>query len=190
MKKQLANSKLRLLEALAEIIKTQGIEEIKISEVISRAHVSHSTFYRFFQSKDNFFSWTLTHYLDGLFAFAKHVGQEPEDFYLSYFQYIYNNKVYFQAFNNSSMWPEFSYKMHEMGIKAYEEFIYLKTGEREVSVIISNYIINAHIGATMAWLRQSIMIKPSEMASLVYEMTNTALASQNLNLEELFPINN
>lgn len=186
---KLSGSNQRLLEALAYFLTFKSVEEIKVSELIRKAEVSRSTFYRLFETKEEFFQWVLDYHMEGLSGVAKYTAKSPLAFYQHYFTYIYDHAIYFKTFNNSSMWPQFHYKMNQIGIDVYRNFIYRKTGDQMLSQVLSNYAVNAHIGVVMAWLDEKTLQSPDQLARLVTTMTTSAFASQQLSLEEIFPYN-
>lgn len=187
---KLSNSKKSLLAALAHFLSFEPVEEIKVSELIRKAEISRSTFYRLFETKEEFFQWVLDFHMEGLSGASKYTANTPLKFYQHYFQYIYDHAIYFKTFNSSSMWPQFHYEMNQIGIDVYRNFIYSKTQDRKVSRLMSNYVVNAHIGVAMAWLSESPLQKPEELAELVTEMTTGALASRGISLAEIFPYKN
>lgn len=184
---KLSHSKQRLLDALAYFLTYESVEDIKVSELIRKAQVSRSTFYRSFETKEGFFQWVLDFHMEGLSGAAKYTANTPIEFYQHYFNYLYEHAIYFKTFNNSSMWPEFHYRMTQIGIDVYQTSIYRKTQDKQVSRLISHYVINAHIGAATAWLNEKNLQSPNEVAKTVATMTREALASQRINLSEIFP---
>ncbi|MFC4772841.1 TetR/AcrR family transcriptional regulator [Enterococcus hermanniensis] len=158
-----------------------------MSELIKHAGISRSTFYRSFETKEMFFQWVLDFHMEGLSGAAKYTANTPTVFYEHYFHYLYEHAIYFKTFNSSSMWPEFHYRMTQIGIEVYQTFIYSKIQNEKVSRLISHYIINAHIGVAMAWLNEKNLQPPNKVAQLVATMTEQALASQHIVLSEIFP---
>lgn len=51
----ISDSKKRLLKALAFFLRSKQIDEIKVSDLIKEAYISRSTFYRLFETKEDFF---------------------------------------------------------------------------------------------------------------------------------------
>ncbi|MGH1942382.1 TetR-like C-terminal domain-containing protein [Enterococcus faecium] len=188
--KKISNSQKRLLKSLAYFLGFESIEEIKVSELIRKAEVSRSTFYRLFETKEDFFQWVLNYHMEGLSGAAKHTADTPLEFYQHYFTYIYDHAFYFKSFNNSSMWPKFHYEMNQIGLDVYQKFLYSKTLDQRYSRIISHYVINAHIGVAMAWISETSPQSPKEIAQLVTTMTENALASQSITLSDMFPYKN
>ena len=184
---KLSGSKQSLLEAFAYFLTFKTVEEIKVSELIRKAEVSRSTFYRLFETKEEFFQWVLDYHMKGLSGVAKYTANSSLEFYHHYFTYIYDHAIYFKTFNNSSMWPQFHYKMNQIGIDVYRNFIYSKTSDQTLSQVLSNYVVNAHIGVVMAWLNEKPLQSPDKLAELVTAMTTSVFASQQLSLEDVFP---
>ncbi|KRM71431.1 TetR/AcrR family transcriptional regulator [Lacticaseibacillus brantae] len=187
---KLSISKQKLLTALAYLLATEPVENIKVSELISKADVSRSTFYRVFETKESFFQWVLDHYMEGLSGAAKYSASSPRKFYQHYFGYIYDNAIYFKTFNNSYVWPRFHYELSQIGIDDYQKFIYRQTNDSTLSNVLSHYVVNAHIGVVMAWLGETPIQSPDKIAELVTAMTSSVFASQGLDLADVFPYRN
>ncbi|QIL50336.1 TetR/AcrR family transcriptional regulator [Weissella coleopterorum] len=187
--KEISNSKKQLLKALAYFLNDKPIEEIKVSELINKAYISRSTFYRSFETKEEFFEWVLEYYMEGLSGASLNNADNPISFYTHYFDYISENAVYFRAFNNSSMWPQFISALNQNGVHIYQVFISQMTDNKNLSYLVSNYVISAHIGVVTSWLNNDLLVSPTNIASIVTEMTTSALKSQGFSLGELFNSN-
>ncbi|MFQ7234379.1 MAG: TetR-like C-terminal domain-containing protein, partial [Enterococcus hulanensis] len=59
--------------------------------------------------------------------------------------------------------------------------------DQTLSQVLSNYVVNAHIGVVMAWLNEKPLQSPDKLAELVTAMTTSVFASQQLSLEDVFP---
>ncbi|OFI48557.1 hypothetical protein BG261_06575 [Floricoccus tropicus] len=186
MQKKLPSSKEKLLEALSHQLTYRPIEEIKVSELINEAKISRSTFYRLFETKEIFFDWVLHYYLEGLSTTTKSNSENSQEFYYNYLTYIDQNSIYFKVFNNSNMWPQFNSEMYRIGIDIYKDFIFSQTYDKKLSIFVSNYIVNAHIGVVMEWLRQEKMERPEQLSKLLVELTSSALTSQGIEMENMF----
>ena len=188
MSKPLSPSKERLLAALADMLKVQAIEDVKITELLTRAHVSHSTFYRVFPTKEDFYAWVLQHYMTGLSATAELNVATPLDYYRHYFAYMSANSIYFRTFSNSSIWPEFHHELYQIGIDIYRKRL-VQTGMPERrAALISSYLVNAHVGMVLDWLQQPVdqTDTSEQMAVLVTKMSTAALVSQHVNMKEIW----
>jgi AcrR family transcriptional regulator len=71
----------RLLDAGAAVLPRRGYQDTRVDDIVAAAAVSHGTFYRYFDNKDDFFrvlaetaSGRMLDLLDGL-----HIGADPEE---------------------------------------------------------------------------------------------------------------
>ena len=188
-KTKIAQSKQRLLSALAKLLSYTAIEDVRITDLLTAAQVSHSTFYRYWATKEEFYSWVLNYYMDGLSMAVQAKDTSPLQFYRHYFSYINANAVYFRTFNNSSIWPQFNYELYEIGIGIYTDSLQQAGLPKQRAYLIGSYVVNAHIGVVMNWLRepQDQSVTPELLAATVTTMSSAALASQGVELKQLFP---
>jgi len=188
MDKKLSPSKERLLAALADMLKVQAIEDVKITELLTRAHVSHSTFYRAFPTKEDFYAWVLQYYMTGLSAAAALNVPTPLDYYKHYFAYMSANSIYFRTFSNSSIWPEFHHELHQIGINIYRNRLISAGFPKRRAALIGSYLVNAPVGMVLDWLRQPADDTDSsdQMARLATEMSTAALVSQGADMTAMW----
>lgn len=140
--------------------------------------------------KKTFFEWVLNYQIESLSGAALFEAHDPNLFYKHYFEYIFENSVYFRAFNDSSIWPQFSLVLKQNGVEIFQKFISKNTTNKNLSYLISNYAVSAHIGVVTSWLNATPLVPPTNIATIVTEMTNAALESQGFSLAELFSADN
>lgn len=187
--KKLKSSTEKLLDALAEMLKRMPIDQVKISELLKISSVSHSTFYRNFPTKDDFYSWVLKYYLNGLSSMSFKNAATPEDFYTHYFNFIYDNRLFFKTFANQAIWPQFNYYLYQMGVERYSVILKQAYKSPKDANLISNYVVHAHVGVVLEWLKEEPMTRPEILVSRVTAMTKAALSSQKIDMNKLFPNN-
>ena len=81
-----------ITDALLELMESQPIDKIRITDIISKAGVPRSTFYRYYYNKED----VLIQYQNDLAeAFAKEIKENDTDIIKLTFKMIYENQKYY-----------------------------------------------------------------------------------------------
>ena len=169
-------SQQRLMKSLANLLnKGNLLENISIQEIVAEANVSRSTFYRNFDSKQNFLDWVSSALEEGLVkAVMPTHGLITQAPFHNYFHYLYQQREFIKAFIAFLNWPELTQQMYLVATEIYKKEL---SGKQSLvnAADLANYIVGAHVQVTQAWLVSDDPRSPDEMAAVLTGLTRDIL---------------
>lgn len=180
-------SRLKLLAALVQLLATKPLGQIKTRELIRTAGISKSTFYRQFEDQQAFLAWT-SQYLLAQLSFQDGTWQgTPEKFYTHYFMAFARNRRAYKAFVIDDRWADFQVALLENGVKLYQALFAKLPRTRRPDVMVAQYLVAAHVGVAIQWLKTDDPRSPEVMAQLLTTLSGGALTACGLTFATLFP---
>lgn len=162
-----------LIDALLELMETNHLGDITVSQVAGKARVARSTFYAQFSDMKVFVA-SIT---DGVLVqlreatnpvekWLKYGDDTSSKYFVRYFEFIAEHKRFFSAMLGPNGSPSFRDKMVDSAVLVYESvFRYVPTERMPVERdILINYIANANVGITIQWLREGMRLSADYMA--------------------------
>ncbi|AEV95839.1 Transcriptional regulator, TetR family [Pediococcus claussenii ATCC BAA-344] len=162
--------------ALANLVKGgKDISDVSISQLVKKAKVSRSTFYRNFDNKEDFLSWVSVQLEEGILNASRvNFGDEVENPFQNYFNYLNQNRYLYTAFVNTISWPTLVDRMYLVATNSYERL--LKGNKSNIPVKdLATYIVGAHVHVTRVWLLEDNPRSPEQMAELLTALTRDGL---------------
>ncbi|HJD47581.1 MAG TPA: TetR/AcrR family transcriptional regulator [Candidatus Mediterraneibacter norfolkensis] len=165
-----------LMNAFAELLEEKDFAEISVKDIVEKAEVARTTFYRNYLDKEDFVEKIKKELLEGVFIACEKERMPDrltsEKYYQKFFEYFYKNRIFFNSFINSGKWSEFSEDFFEQGVAAYQEMI----GEYNLNEgipgdILIHYIIAAHTGVVQYWLKKNCPYSVEDMAKILTRIT-------------------
>ena len=166
------NTKQIILDNAYQLLCTHRFDQITVQDVLDAAHVSRSTFYRYFVDKYDLIHEYYKSYVDK--EIMSHFdGHNARELYRIWFSFIREQKVYFSSIKaetgQNSFW-EFAYDYS----KEICKYVKLRnTGRDELTEKEKyeiEYIASGNIAVFKKALVQDSMLQPEMIADLVYEL--------------------
>ena len=158
-----------MFDALAELAGEKSLDEITVSDIIKRCRIARTTFYRYYEDKNDFLEKVKSELLLGLFDYTDHHPKKEGDsrYFHNFFEYFYIHRKLFSAFTKAGKWPEFKETLYTQGVSHYTELFRdypLQKGIRPE--ILANYLVGAHMQVLMGWLETGFQTDPEELARI------------------------
>ena len=173
-------TKLALAKAMEELMRSQSVEAVTVTDVARRANVTRQTFYRHFLDKYDLINWYFGKLLERSF---EHMGsgRTVREGLERKFEYIRAERVFFTAAFRAD--GTNSLKEHDVDaiMAFYSELIERKTGappEGETAFLLELYC-RGSVAMTVRWVLSGMRTPPAELAR---HMTDALPAA----LEKLF----
>lgn len=181
-------SDLKLFNAFVNLLNNdEQLETISTRHLIAEADISKSTFYRHYADKFDFFRWVADYLLNQLQE-AVHEAQTPLTFYQRYFEKCQAYRQAYKSFIVNKHWLDFEQKLLKEGMTNYTAIL-SKIDQPGIPVDnIASYVVAAHVGMAINWLRNDDTSTPSELADQLTRLTTGALAAFNIDFAKLFQL--
>lgn len=169
----------KLSNALVELIKTTPLIKITVLQLVKTAGVSKSTFYRAYDSVNDFVRSVEDEILYQLRDLAKYTisanicmkpHDKPNEHLDSVFEYLYEIRALYNAITSPNGDPQFRYRetklIHEMFISkvAYEGY---ECDHQDCYIV---FALAGHNALISEWLCGKIDMEPKEMCMLVQRL--------------------
>lgn len=177
-------SSLKLLTAFITLLNEKPLAKITTLDLIRTANISRSTFYRHFSDKLDFYEWVKS-YLLSLFLKDDYSQDTPIGYYTGFFQHFADYRPAFKSFILKGAWQDFETQILVSGINNYSRFLDKALKQPAPTKLIASYIVTAHLGVALNWLRTDDVHSPAQMATVVTKLTDSVLANYDLSLAEL-----
>lgn len=183
-----------LSDALIELMKSKPLEKITVNDIVKKANVARTTFYAQFKDKDQFVNEIIQDKLKELrkivtpnfdIADEEHFEEASTIYYVKYYEAYLANAEFFKVFIGPNGLPGFVDILTENGIKAYTAiFENAKVDEFPLPPkYIVQYIVSAHIGLGIQWMKNDFKESPEYMARIQNRLTYRGLL-RGLKLEQ------
>lgn len=154
-------------DALLQLMKTEPFEKITIKEIVTKADVGRSTYFRYFHSKEELLSWKMLQEF-GRFLKERNIGdkelREPtRDVVLAAFQFAYKIREYTSLIRHSTV----SDVILEMTFKRLKEVI--PENQSLEDEYMSSFIIYGASGIARIWSSRGYKETPEEMTDMVVD---------------------
>ncbi|MDY6867560.1 MAG: TetR/AcrR family transcriptional regulator [Chloroflexota bacterium] len=157
-------TKNRLQKALMELIIEKGYQSLTVQEIVDRADVNRTTFYRQFQDKDDLMRFVIDDMVDQILTeLEKPKGQKKYDFTFvtakqlaGLFKCAAKHKDLFKALVNEKGTPAFHYHF----IKTFETVLHKRIEQSGINMdrfpipisMVVTYLTNAYVAVLNWWL--------------------------------------
>ncbi len=185
---QARTSDLKLFNAFIDLLNDGNqLDTISTRHLIAQAGISKSTFYRHYADKFAFYNWVADYLLSQLQETVQE-AQTPLIFYRRYFEKCQAYRQAYKSFIVNQHWLGFEQRLLEEGMTNYTAIL-SKINQPDIPVAnIASYIVAAHVGMALNWLRTDGTSTLDELANQLTRLTTGALAAFNINFANLFQL--
>ena len=150
--------------ALVELMQEKELDKITITELVRRAGVGRSSFYRHFSSKDD----VLLHYIDMLFGSPNRYDPESDakvsDYLLARFRTVKENREFFEALERNDR-LQLLYQQLAVNIQINMETFHIKR-----STYQPIFFTSAETGVLIEWIRKGFPESEEELTQEFMDM--------------------
>lgn len=163
-------TKLALAKAMEELMRSQSVEAVTVTDVARRANVTRQTFYRHFLDKYDLINWYFGKLLSRSFEHMG-TGRTVREGLERKFEYIRAERVFFTAAFRAD--GTNSLKEHDVDaiMAFYSELIERKTGappEGETAFLLELYC-RGSVAMTVRWVLGGMRAEPAELARFMVD---------------------
>ena len=170
-------SRQMLYDAMLELMKEKPLDKITVNEIVKHAGVARTTFYAQFDDKDAFVHEMIQDKLKELRTIVtpnfditdeKRFEENSNSYYIKYYEVFLENAEFFKVFLGPNGLPGFVDLLTQNGIEAYTH-IFENANVDEFPLppkYIVQYIVSAHIGLGIQWMKNDFKESPEYMAKI------------------------
>jgi AcrR family transcriptional regulator len=162
--------KYRLSEAVKECMKTQPVEKITVSQIVSECGVSRQTFYRNFLDKYDLINW----YFDRLVMESfEQIGLKTtiQECLIKKFYFIKKERVFFCAAFRGDDYNSLKEHDFRMILSFYETLIKERNPKvltQEIQTLLEMYC-QASVYMTVKWILGGLTMEPEQLAKVLVD---------------------
>ncbi|KRO17704.1 TetR family transcriptional regulator [Lacticaseibacillus saniviri] len=155
-------SLIRFKTAFAALLLTRPLDQITVQDIVRKADVNRSTFYRHFLDINDFLDWLADTMLSEITQQFPQPQAAVLDF-TQFYQYATDNRILLQAFLGSRRWTDFVTALQETVAKRYTSLLNQQTSDMPPAVQAA-FLIGGHIALFNWWMQQDQPPRPAQMA--------------------------
>lgn len=164
-------TKKALINALSELLNEKDMEDISIQDLVKRAEISRTTFYRIYLDKEDFLEGVKNDLMDGMFRAAQNKG-EGSPYFRKMLTYIFRHRSLYYVFKECGKWDDFQREFFDRGIEIYKNHLGQLGDIGGIPIdIFVNYIVSAHGGVVSCWLQSNCAQPPELVAKCMEKLT-------------------
>ncbi|WP_312372882.1 TetR/AcrR family transcriptional regulator [Lachnoclostridium sp.] len=169
-------SKMLLKNSLIEIMHEKPVEKITIKELCENAGINRSTFYLYYTDPVSLLVELENEVLDNAKEFLGKVdsNQDTLPYLITFLDYIKDNSMIFNTLLRPQENLSFQTKFMK-DILAHLKSAVMLNCPPDISEYIYNYVIMGSLSVIQHWIQCDYNIKSNEMATLIYQLSNTAI---------------
>ncbi|MEM7116825.1 MAG: TetR/AcrR family transcriptional regulator [Chloroflexota bacterium] len=166
-----------LNNALMQLIREKGYDNVTIEDITERANLGRTTFYLHYQSKDDLL---LDHHDEfilrmdlGVLSREQLLGNEPQPGMVSFLQQISQAKLIYQAFTQTRDAEFIMRNVRERAVQnltASLEQAFPDTASTLPLDVLTRYIVDAQFSLIDWWIRSRTPYEPLELATMMHQM--------------------
>ena len=150
--------------ALVELMKEKDLDKITITEIVARAGVGRSSFYRHFSSKED----VLLHYIDIIFGSPNQYDPESDaevaDYLLARFRKVKENREFFESLDHNDM-LRLLYQQLAVNIQINMETFHIKRSKYQPI-----FFTSAETGVLIEWIKEGFPESEEELTQEFMDM--------------------
>lgn len=158
----------RLKNALAEVLVDKPMSEVTVQDIVRKAEVGRSTFYRHFLDLADFYSWLQKDMLATIIAQFDMEAEQIE--FINFYQYAQGHRILLQSFLKNRQWPEFTEQLYAVVLSNYLKVLQKQPNAVPVR-IRTEFLIGGQINLFQWWLGEKNPPTPAEMAAYHKKLT-------------------
>lgn len=159
-----------LADAIKDLMRTQSLDKITVTDIVSRCHLTRQTFYRHFQDKYDLVNWYFEKLAQRSFK-QMGVSYTLREGLLKKFQFLRAEQSFFsQAFRSNDCNSLIQYD-YECILAFYTGVIIHKSGQplgEDTSFLLRMYC-RGSIAMTVEWAVGGMCLPPERMADLLIQ---------------------
>ena len=142
----------RFKVALATLLATRSLTQVTVQDLVRKAGVDRSTFYRHFLNFEDFLSWLENDMLTEITQQVEHDDNDSLDF-TKFYIYAANHQVVLKAFLENKRIPDLTNRLKDIVAKKYHQLLLTQTSSIPPA-IQAEFLIGGHIALITWWLQQ------------------------------------
>ena len=177
-------SLLAIRSAMFELLETEPLDKITITEICAKADINRGTFYKYYRDVYDLFEQTENDFIEEihtLFSATKAVGSEIPDVFANIFRILSENKQFVRIARNREFTERFSKKLMVFVIPQINSLIRgadPAASEEEI-LFRSDYIIGGCTRGVAAWIAGNMEIPAERMERYLTEFIKKSLQNEN-----------
>ncbi|KRL56560.1 TetR/AcrR family transcriptional regulator [Furfurilactobacillus rossiae] len=146
------NSLAQFKLALAALLTTRSLTQITVQDLVRKADVDRSTFYRHFLNFDDFLSWLEKDMLTEITQQVERGNNDSLDF-TKFYMYAADHQTVLKAFLENQKIPDLTVRLKDIVSKRYHRLLLTQPSTIPPS-IQTEFLIGGHIALITWWLKQ------------------------------------
>lgn len=169
-------SKMLLKNSLIEILREKPVEKISVKELCENAGINRSTFYLYYTDPVSLLAELENEVLNSTKEFLGKVdsNQDTLPFLITFLDYIKDNSMIFNTLLRPQENLSFQTKFMKDTLAHLNAAVMLNCPP-DISEYIYNFVIMGSLSVIQHWIQCDYNIKSKEMATLIYQLSNTAI---------------
>ncbi|ANK60577.1 hypothetical protein AYR54_09950 [Loigolactobacillus backii] len=157
------NSLTRFKNAFASLLISRPLSTITVQDIVRKAGVNRSTFYRHFLDLDDFLDWLEEEMLVEITTHFQLSENKNIDF-TQFYQYTNENRILLQGFLETNRWNHFIDRLQTIVLKNYLKLLSTQATTIPIEIQVQ-FFIGGHINLFKWWLDQENPPTPEKMAT-------------------------
>ena len=164
-----------LRTALLQLLEDQSLHQIKITDLCKRAGVSRMAYYRHYHSIINLYQDIIHHLLEGFLvqSHAYILKGNWQDFWLSFFEYIYDNRYQVKIILSNQEQIEILYYLNRLFAPKIES-------NNQKQFFHIRGIIGLTYNIMLTWVQSDFSMSTHDLAHLCNQFINTNISGYSL----------
>lgn len=172
---RVSRTRTRIQEALIELTVEKGYEAIKVQDIVDRASINRSTFYRHYLDKDDLLSKYMDEVVDVIFRDDSTSEQGTLSGLIKLLNHIQSFSEFYRIMLSANGHPLVSHRLRQ---KIESHFLSIFAGDKKAKETRTpqfdmrlKYISAAGIGAILWWVENNTPCTAEELVELVNSIT-------------------
>ena len=164
------DTKLTIANALLNLLKTQPLHKITVTQITKESNLTRQTFYRNFEDKEDLVNWYFEVLADKAFL---QIGNSEtlREGLTKKFEFIYHDRVFFKEAFKSKDYNNVENYDYNCILTFYQNIIKRKLGNNipsDIEFLLEMYC-HGSITMTVDWATEGYKLKPEELADMLIE---------------------
>lgn len=169
-------SKMLLKNSIIELMREKPVEKVTIKELCENAGINRSTFYLYYTDPVSLLVELENEVLENTKSFLGKVDSNEDTlpYLITFLDYIKSNSTIFETLLRPQENLSFQTKFMK-DILAHLNAAVLLNCPNDIAEYVYNYVIMGSLSVIQHWIQFDYNRTSSEMATLIYQLSNTAI---------------
>lgn len=172
MDRRILKTQKAIIKSMTELLLEKDFKEITINEVAEKADVSRGTIYLHYKDKVDILKKCMSFYLEKIFENSRNEGESnillSKESMFKTFEYLEKHILIYRALlkSGSDIFKE------DMKVVVLKEVKGLFANNGTEDQVTLQFLSHSIIGVTEWWIKNGMPIKPNNVSSKLWELTN------------------